>query len=143
MSEELPNIGAVRRIELAFFQQNAGDLSVMEVPKHVPFAIARVFFVRAQAGEVRGRHAHKVCSQLMTCPIGSVSIACDDGRDVTTFVLDRPDVGLLIPPCIWAEQTYVANGSVLMVLCDQVYDAEEYIRDYAEFTAFRRAGEGP
>ena len=113
------------------------DLVVIEGQNQVPFAIARVFVVRAPAGAIRGQHAHKACTQLLTCPIGSVDVLCDDGFETASYILDRPNTGLLIPPSIWAQQTYRAPGSVLTVLCDRPYEAEDYIRDYTEFKAYR------
>jgi hypothetical protein len=44
-------------------------------------------------------------------------------------------VGLIIPPGIWAQQTYLTENSVLTVLCDKLYQAADYIRDYEEFTS--------
>jgi len=112
----------------------------MEGLTHVPFVIARVFVVRACTGGIRGQHAHKICTQLLTCPAGSVEVFCDDGFETATYILDQPDLGLLIPPSIWAQQTYRAPGTVLAVLCDRPYEVEDYIRDYNEFKAYRLVG---
>jgi len=134
---DLYTLKSVAVIELpAHFAPN-GDLVVMEGITHVPFAIARVFVVVAQAGAIRGQHAHKRCTQFVACPNGVVEILCDDGIEQAKYVLDRPGFGLLIPPSIWAQQMYQAPGSVLTVLCDRPYDAQDYIRDYAEFLAYR------
>ncbi len=126
-----------RLIELAHYFEDNGDLVVMEGESNVPFRIARVFVVRAPAGAVRGQHAHKRCTQFLTCSTGVVEVICGDGVRSSTFVLDRPDVGLLLPPGIWAQQTFRGIGSQLTVLCDRPYEAEDYIRDYAAFLAFR------
>lgn len=132
-------IGAVSLIDLPYHLDDNGDLVVMDGLIHVPFAIARVFVVRALVGAIRGQHAHKACNQLLTCPLGSIEVHCDDGRDVATYVLDRPNVGLLVPPGIWAQQTYLALDSVLTVLCDRPYEPQDYIRNYDEFKAYRTA----
>ena len=102
-----------------------------------PFAIERVFSVRASAGATRGRHAHRQCTQFLTCASGAIEIMCDDGSDRATYLLERPDRGLLVPKGIWAEQTYRTEGAVLLVLCDRAYDEADYIRDYSEFLKFR------
>jgi hypothetical protein len=34
---------------------------------------------------------------------------------------------------------FLQNESVLIMLCDRVYEAHDYIRDYAEFLSFREA----
>ena len=74
----------------------------------------------------------------MVCVCGAVEVRCDDGANSRVERLDRPNAGLFVPPTIWSEQIYVVPGSVLMVLCDQPYEAEDYIRDRAAFVAFRR-----
>lgn len=132
-------LSKVTLIKLPHHSEGNGGLVVMEGLTHVPFSIARVFVVRAPAGAIRGRHAHKACTQFLTCPTGSVEVLCDDGLETATYILDQPGVGLLIPPSIWAQQTYQAPGSVLTVLCDRPYEAEDYIRDYTEFKAYRLA----
>ena len=132
-------ISAVNTSELPCYFDDNGDLVVMEGLTHVPFAIARVFVVRAPVGAIRGQHAHKACTQFLACPIGSVEVLCDDGREVVTYILDQPHFGLLIPPSIWAKQTFLAIGSVLTVLCDRPYEPQDYIRDYADFKAYRKA----
>ena len=132
-------ISAVRPFDLPYDVAENGDLVVMEGLKHVPFAIARVFFVRASAGAIRGQHAHKACTQFMTCTVGSVEVFYDDGRETATYILDQPYVGLLVPPSIWAQQTYLTPDSVLTVLCDRPYEPQDYIRDYSDFRAYRVA----
>lgn len=132
-------ISSVSLIELPRHSEANGELVIMEGMVHVPFSVARVFVVRAPVGAIRGQHAHKACSQFLTCPIGNVEVLCDDGYDTATFILDQPNVGLLVPPGIWAQQTYQAVGSVLTVLCDRPYEAQDYIRDYGEFKAYLRA----
>jgi dTDP-4-dehydrorhamnose 3,5-epimerase-like enzyme len=137
--EMLYPISAVRPFELPHDIADNGDLVVMEGLKHVPFAIARVFVVRALTGAIRGQHAHKACTQFLTCPVGRVEVRYEDGCETATYILDQPHVGLLVPPSIWSQQTYLTCDSVLTVLCDHPYDPQDYIRDYSDFIAFRAA----
>jgi len=132
----LNSLAAIKLVALPYDKAVNGDLVVMEGITHVPFAIERVFVVRGFEGAVRGQHAHKTCSQFLTCVYGSVEVLCKDGSFDLTFILDRPEVGLLIPPNIWAEQTYLKDNSVLTVLCDKPYDAEDYIRDFDEYKLY-------
>lgn len=133
-------ISSISHIELPHHFAENGDLVVIEGLTHVPFAIARVFVVLAPAGAIRGQHAHKACRQFLVCPVGSIEVRCDDGDIAATYILDRPNVGLLVPPGIWAQQTYLVFGSVLTVLCDRPYEPYDYIRDYDDFKAYREAG---
>lgn len=140
--EMLYPISAVRPINLPHYLDDNGDLVVAEGMIHVPFAIARVFVVRAPIGAIRGQHAHRACTQFLICPIGSVEVRCDDGREIATYILDHPGAGLLVPPSIWAQQTFLLLGSVLTVLCDRLYEAQDYIRDYDDFRVYRTADGG-
>jgi UDP-2-acetamido-3-amino-2,3-dideoxy-glucuronate N-acetyltransferase len=130
-------IDVVRAIALPCFRDDNGDLVMLQEGSGVPFRIARVFVVRAPQWATRGQHAHKTCAQFLTCPTGSLSVVCDDGSRKSTHILDRPDVGLLVPSGIWAEEVYTEPDTILTVLCDRPYEAHDYIRDYADFLAYR------
>ena len=101
------------------------------------FTVRRVFAVRAREVSERGRHAHKQCKQLMVCLTGRCNVMVDDGKNRKSVVLARPQDALYIPASIWAEQSYREPGTILMVLCDQLYDETDYIRDYDEFLGWR------
>jgi len=130
-------ISAVIPITIPYHVAVNGELIVMEGQNHVPFTITRVFVVQGLSGVIRGQHAHKACTQFMICPLGSVEVHCDDGCKTATHILDQPHIGLLVPPSIWAQQTYLAPHSVLTVLCDRPYEPEDYIRNYDEFKNYR------
>ena len=57
----------------------------------------------------------------------------DDGTNRDSVELDRPDVGVHIPPMIWASQFHYSADAVLLVLASEPYDSGDYIRDYDEF----------
>jgi dTDP-4-dehydrorhamnose 3,5-epimerase-like enzyme len=131
----MKSVNDVRWIDLP--SRDQGQLVVMQALAEVPFSLARVFMVRADAGATRGRHAHRQCSQLLVCVNGTVDVKCEDAANEAAFVLDSPARGLLVPPSIWASQLYRDPGSILLVLCDRAYEPEDYIRDYPEFQAYR------
>ena len=127
----------VKLIELPYHKENNGDLVVIEGENNViPFSIKRVFNVRAQKGNIRGRHAHRHCSQLLICTNGAVKVRCDDTRTTEIYVLDKPNFGLLIPPGIWGYQKYIEDNTTLTVLCDRPYEEADYIRNYDDFKFF-------
>jgi len=132
-------INNVKTFKLFCDLADNGTLSVIEGPPHFPFKIERVFIVRGKRGSVRGEHAHKTCSQFLTCSHGSISVECTDGLDVVNFILDSPDLGLLIPPGIWAKQIYLKQNSILTVLCDKIYDPLDYIRNYSDYKYYRNS----
>jgi len=130
-------ISDISIVDFPFFKESNGSLLIMESGGVVPFEIARVFFVKADAGVVRGNHAHYECFQLLQCNNGSISITCNDGNESVDYILDVSNQGLLIPPGIWASQTYTDNNSSLLVLCDQPFSEADYIRNYDEYLQYR------
>jgi dTDP-4-dehydrorhamnose 3,5-epimerase-like enzyme len=133
----LADIENVKLLKLPYFLEDNGDLIVMENLTNIPFKILRVFVVRAPKNAIRGQHAHLKCTQFLTCPSGTVNVHCDDGIKKKTFILDHPNIGLLIPPGIWAQQDYKTDNSILTVLCDRVYEASDYLREYNLFLEYK------
>lgn len=122
-----------RLIRFPSFTEENGSLSVFESNKEVPFLIQRVFSVTANVNDIRGEHSHRKCSQLLLCMNGKIKVVCDNGSSTREYLLEDMSEGLLIPPGIWATQEYIGLNSVLLVLCDRGYEAEDYIRNYNEF----------
>jgi acetyltransferase-like isoleucine patch superfamily enzyme/dTDP-4-dehydrorhamnose 3,5-epimerase-like enzyme len=115
-----------------------GSLLATTYSDDLPFTPQRHFLVfDVPSIEVRGEHAHRSCHQFLTCVSGSVRVLADDGRVRQEFLLDRPDVGIHIPPMIWGTQYEYTHGSVLLVLASHPYDSDDYIRTYEEFRELR------
>jgi dTDP-4-dehydrorhamnose 3,5-epimerase-like enzyme len=120
--------------ELPLHEDLRGNLTFGEGQRHVPFPVKRYFLTfSVTSEEVRGEHAHRRLEQFLVCVHGRVHIAADDGRAQADFLLDRPNLGIYIPPMIWSVQYRFSADAVLLGLCSDYYDAEDYIRDYAEF----------
>jgi dTDP-4-dehydrorhamnose 3,5-epimerase-like enzyme len=83
--------------------------------------------------DVRGEHAHRKCRQFLVCARGSVAIVIDDGRTSEEVLLDAPDLGLYVPPMIWAVQYKYSPDALLLAFASDHYDPADYIRDYDEF----------
>jgi dTDP-4-dehydrorhamnose 3,5-epimerase-like enzyme len=139
MTADLFNLNHVRTIDLPRHSRADGEVVAAEAAAQVPFRIERMFALAAPVGAKRGRHAHRLCAQFMICVSGAVAVICEDGSKQKTFALDRRDLALLVPPGLWNTVEFRQDGTVLVVLCDRVYEADDYIRDYAEFLSFREA----
>lgn len=121
-------------IEVPKVSFRAGNISIVEGLKNLPFEPQRVFYLYdIPAGEARGAHAHKECHQFIIAASGSFEVAMDDGTNKKTVTLNRPFHGLYIPPCIWAHEFNFSSGSVCLVLASHKYDENDYIRDYNLF----------
>ena len=130
-------IKSVELIEFPIFEEDNGELSVFEQSfDAIPFLIKRIFNVRSEKNSIRGKHAHRLCSQLLICSNGLIEVFCDDAFNQKVFLLDKPNLGLLVPPGIWAEQKYIEHNSSMTVVCDRIYESEDYISDYDKFKEF-------
>jgi acetyltransferase-like isoleucine patch superfamily enzyme/dTDP-4-dehydrorhamnose 3,5-epimerase-like enzyme len=108
-----------------------GSLSFAETGQGLPFSPRRYFLVfDVPSREVRGEHAHRTCHQFLICVKGSCSVVVDDGQNRAEILLDRPNLGIHIPPLVWATEYKYSPDAVLLVLASDVYKAEDYIRDY-------------
>lgn len=119
-----------------------GNLTVVENEITLPFDVKRVYYLYdVPGGESRGSHAHKALEQLIVAASGSFTVTLDDGKNKKSFFLNRPYMGLYIKPGMWRDLDDFSSGAVAMVLASEVYQAEDYIRDYDAFLAFRRSEE--
>lgn len=113
-----------------------GNLAIGETQRQVPFEIRRFFLVfGVEDQNIRGEHAHRRLHQFLVCAHGSCHFVADDGKNREEFVLDRPNLGLHVPPMIWGVQYRYSPDAVLLVLASDHYDPADYIRDYQEFIA--------
>jgi len=124
-----------------FISDMRGNLSAGEFEKSVPFTPKRYFLVfDVPSAETRGAHAHRQCKQFLVCARGCCSVVADDGSNREEFLLNKPDIGLYLPPMTWGIQYRYSADATLLVFASEYYDNSDYIRDYAEFLGL--AGEG-
>ena len=96
--------------------------------RRLPFVPKRVFLVEgAEAGCVRGGHAHKRCRQILVCVRGIVSVEAAGPDGPETHELRSPAEALLVPARVWSRQIYREAGSRLLVLASHYYDPDSYI----------------
>ena len=121
-------------IDLPKISDPRGNLTFIEGGRPIPFDIRRVYYLYdVPAGANRGAHAHKKLSQMIIALSGSFDVELDDGQDKRTFHLNRPFCGLFICPMMWRTLSNFSSGSVCMVLASEVYDEDDYYRDYESF----------
>ncbi len=116
-----------------------GNLTVVNNRDSIPFDVKRVYYLYdIPGGESRGSHAHRELEQLIVAASGSFRVTLDDGNVKRSFILNRPYQGLYIKPGIWRDLDDFSSGAVCMVLASEVYQKDDYIRDYEEFIEFRK-----
>lgn len=129
-------VGGARLIQMPLVHDMRGDLTFGEINQSLPFAPARYFLVfDVPSKEVRGEHAHRELEQFLVAAHGSLTVRLFDGHASEEVTLDRPDLGLHIPPMVWATQYKYSPDAVLLVLASDVYRESDYIRKIEDFNA--------
>tara|TARA_Y100000739_G_C20605436_1_gene465349 strand:+ start:1351 stop:1764 length:414 start_codon:yes stop_codon:yes gene_type:complete len=123
--------------DLPFKKSEFGNLFVFDYEKDLGKIIKRSFLVNCSEKSHRGKHAHKNLTQFLVCISGICKVRCDDGSSKKEITLDRPNKLLKIPNQIWAEQFYQEKNTSLLVMCDDIYKENDYIRDYKLFIKYR------
>lgn len=127
-------IDECKLVELPVIENPQGNLTFIEAERHVPFPIARVYYLYdVPEGAVRGGHAHRALEQLILPIGGSFDVVVDDASERRRITLDQPRVGLHVPRMIWRELENFSAGSFCVVLASAYYDEDDYYRDYDEF----------
>ena len=108
------SVSEIKLIELPKVCDPRGNLSFIENGTHLPFDIARVYWIYDVPGDAE-RFGH------------------DDGGGEQRFHLARSYYGLLVPPMTWRRLDNFSTNSVAMVLSSTLYDQADYIEDYEQF----------
>lgn len=125
-------------IQLPRYLDTRGNLSVIEEMKEIPFKIERAYWIYdVPGGEHRGGHAYKENQEFIVAMSGSFDVILDDGKDKSTFTLNRSYYGLYVPKGLWREMDNFSTNSLALVLSSTKYDVNDYIRDYPEFKRFK------
>ena len=121
-------------IELPRIGDRNGSITAVNNLIEIPFKINRVFYLYdIPGGESRGAHAHKECHQFLIAATGSFEVELFDGNVRRTVSLNRPNIGLHIPPGIWASEVNFSSSSTCLVLASHNYQEADYIRDLESY----------
>ena len=124
-------------IELPKITMRQGNITTIEGVENLPFNVKRVFYTYdIPGGESSGAHAHKECHQFIVAASGAFEVLLDDGINKRTVLLNRPFYGLHVPPGIWASEQGFSSGAICLVLASDLYQKEDYIRDYNDFLSY-------
>jgi len=95
--------------------------------RDLPFHPCRAFVVQdVPAGTTRGGHAHQRGSQVLVRLAGRILVEMRVGGEQARCLLNGSDRGLLVGPGVWAQQTYVDPGTILLVFASEPYDPADY-----------------
>jgi dTDP-4-dehydrorhamnose 3,5-epimerase-like enzyme len=123
-----------KTIHLPKILDERGNLSFFENEQQIPFEIARTYWIYdVPGGETRGGHAFKKQQEFIVVLSGSVDIVLNDGKSIEKISLNRSYNGLFIKAGTWRHMENFATNTVVLIVSDSKYDADDYIRDDNEF----------
>lgn len=126
-------------INLPKIQDKRGNLSFLEEEKHIPFKIARSYWIYdVPGGEIRGGHAYKENQEFIVALSGSFDVILDNGDEKHTFHLNRSYYGLYVPKGWWRSMENFSTNSLALIVASIPYKKEDYIYDYEEFKKIRQ-----
>ncbi len=127
-------INDVKIIELPKIIDDRGNLSFIESNAHIPFKIARTYFIYdVPGGEIRGGHAFKEQQEFIIALSGSFEVKLSDGITEKIYHLNRSYYGILVPKMMWRSLENFSTNSLALVVSNQEYDENDYIRNFDEF----------
>lgn len=123
-----------RILQLPKILDKRGNLSFIEEDNHIPFSIARSYWIYdVPGGEIRGGHAYKANEEFIVALSGSFDVILEDGQTSRTFSLNRSYYGLYVPKGLWRQMQNFSTNSLALVLASIPYSPTDYIRDYEAF----------
>ena len=122
-------------IKIPKIEDPRGNLSVIQ-ENILPFSFKRIYYLYdVPSGAERGGHSHKAQKEFLIALSGSFTVVLNDGKEIRTVTLNKPNEGLLIHEGIWRELNNFSSGSVCLVVASDVFDENDYIREFSDFMA--------
>jgi dTDP-4-dehydrorhamnose 3,5-epimerase-like enzyme len=131
-------IKEIQLFEIPVVEDIRGNLGVIE-NGFLPFEFKRVYYLfDVPSSAFRGGHSHIFQKEVLIALSGSFDVMIDDGNSKKSYQLNKPNIGLLIPNGFWRELENFSSGAVCLVLASDVFDEDDYIRDYNEFLVSKK-----
>jgi mannose-6-phosphate isomerase-like protein (cupin superfamily) len=129
----MTTIQDIEIIKIPVVEDLSGNLAFIQSGVF-PFEFKRVYYLfDVPSSAFRGGHSHIVQHEVLIALSGSFEVKVNDGANKTSYVLNKPNIGLHLPKGVWRELENFSSGSVCLVLASDVFEEEDYIRDYETF----------
>ena len=123
----------IQLLKLPVVEDTRGNLAFIQNDV-LPFEFKRVYYLfDVPSNSFRGSHSHINQSEVLIALSGSFEVVLNDGFEKKSFLLNKPNVGLYIPTGIWRELENFSSGAVCLVFASDIYNEDDYIRDFDEF----------
>ena len=129
----------IRKFKIKSFSKSTGKLIPISFNKQFPLKVRRIFFLYGKKNKIRGDHAHKKCSQFFIPILGKVILDIKTPKMKKKIVLNHlSKIAVLVPPKYWCSIKFTNKNSILMVICDQNYDFDDYLESYDDYIKYLR-----
>ena len=126
-------------IKIPKIEDPRGNLSVIQ-ENILPFSFKRIYYLYdVPSGAERGGHSHKAQKEFLIALSGSFKVILNDGKEIRTVTLNKPNQGLLIHEGIWRELNDFSSGSVCLVVASDVFDEDDYISEFDNFISEKKS----
>lgn len=137
MSEHNASIKPLPRIF-----DDRGNLSFIEAQRHIPFKIARAYWIYdVPGGEKRGGHAFRKGDEFLIALSGSFDVEVDNENELKRYPLNRSYMGLYIPALHWRTLDNFSTNSLCLVLASTPYDEADYLYEFTEWKLLAASSE--
>jgi mannose-6-phosphate isomerase-like protein (cupin superfamily) len=129
----METINEIQVLKIPVVEDVRGNLGIIQ-SDFLPFEFKRVYYLfDVPSTAFRGGHAHINQQEVLIALSGSFEVTVNNGIEEKRYLLNKPNVGLLIPKGIWRELENFSSGAVCLVLASDDFLEEDYIRDFDEF----------
>jgi len=129
----MKRLNDIQYINFPVIEDTRGNLAFIQ-NDILPFEFKRIYYLfDIPSNAYRGGHSHINQLQILIALSGSFEVILDDGIEKKTILLNKPNIGLLIPTGIWRELQNFSSGAVCLVIASDIFDETDYIRDYKDF----------
>lgn len=134
----METLNAIQLLEIPVVADASGNLGIIQ-SDFLPFNFKRIYYLfDVPSTAFRGGHAHIDQQEVLIALSGSFEVTLHDGTEKKRYLLNKPNIGLLIHKGIWRELENFSSGSVCLVLASDDFSEEDYIRDFDEFLNFKK-----
>jgi mannose-6-phosphate isomerase-like protein (cupin superfamily) len=129
----MTTLNNVQLIKFPIVEDTRGNLAFIQ-NDILPFEFKRIYYLYdVPSSAFRGGHSHIHQQEVLIALSGSFEVTVNDGISKKSFLLNKPNIGLHIETGIWRELENFSSGAVCLVLASDVFEEEDYIRDFDEF----------
>ena len=129
----MTKISDLQLIQIPTIEDLRGNLAFVQ-NDILPFEFKRIYYLfDVPSTAFRGGHSHINQHEILIALSGSFEVTVNDGKEKSSYLLNKPNIGLHIPTGIWRELENFSSGAVCLVLASDIFDEADYIREYKEF----------